>query len=231
LRNFAWRDNSDPEESQGVTTLEDAARSQQNSILEWIRAVAPDYAEDFDRLRGLLSVLDRYFREEWRRHVSTGDAIIDRWERATGLGFGEGSSVYDSALVIGDVHVGRNTWIGPNTVLDGIGGLTIGDWCSISVGVQIYSHDSIEWAVSGGTQPMQRTPTTIGSKTYIGPNTVVGRGVSIGDRCIVGAASLVLADVPGESVAHGVPAIVVDSTEAYLLRRGGSRKMDRGPLG
>ena len=33
---------------------------------------------------------------------------------------------YDSVLVIGDVQVGKNTWIGPFVVLDGSGGLEIG---------------------------------------------------------------------------------------------------------
>jgi carbonic anhydrase/acetyltransferase-like protein (isoleucine patch superfamily) len=29
------------------------------------------------------------------------------------MGFGEGSSVYDSCLVLGDVRVGKNVWVGP----------------------------------------------------------------------------------------------------------------------
>ena len=49
------------------------------------------------------------------------------------------------------VTVGAGTWIGPNTLLDGTGGLSIGASCSISAGVQIYTHDSVMWALSGGT--------------------------------------------------------------------------------
>src|SRR3954469_179483 len=77
----------------------------------------------------------------FERTLPFGDYVVDRWEKARLLGFGEGSSIYDSALVIGAVEVGAHSWIGPGTVLDGSGGLRIGAYCSISAGVQIYSHD------------------------------------------------------------------------------------------
>lgn len=164
--------------------------------------------------------MDRYQAERWTRHVSAGDAITDRWERGRRLGFGAGTSVYDSALVIGDVRVGRNTWIGPGTVLDGSGGLIIGDWCSISAGAQIYSHDSVMRAVSGGEARIDRTASSIGSNVYVGPNVVIAAGVSIGPRSIIGAASLVSHDIPAGSVAYGIPAQVAESTDDYVARRG-----------
>lgn len=133
--------------------------------------------------------------------------VIDRWERARRYGFGDGSSIYDSALVIGDVTVGRNTWIGPSTVLDGSGGLIIGDYCSISAGVQIYTHNTVDWATSGGEAPISRKPTRIGSRCYIGPNTVIEMGVTIGDGCVIGAFSLVRGDVASGTRAWGVPTI------------------------
>lgn len=195
-------------------------RSEIEGVTEWLAQVAPELADDHGRLRRLFSLLDRYQREKWRRHVSAGDSMIDRWERATLLGFGEGTSVYDSALILGDVRVGRDTWIGPGTVLDGSGGLTIGDTCSISAGVQIYSHDSVRWAVTGGRAEAELRPTVIGSSTYIGPNAIVSMGVTVGSRCIVGASSLVNDDVPAGHVALGTPARVVDETDAFLARRG-----------
>jgi acetyltransferase-like isoleucine patch superfamily enzyme len=140
---------------------------------------------------------------EWRRSVPFADEITDRWQRAKALGFGEGSSVYDSSLVVGDVTVGERTWIGPFTILDGSGGLEIGSTCSISAGVQIYSHDSVKWAVSGGRQQYELAPVKIGSHTYIGPLTVVTRGVSIGSHCVVGANSIVNKDLPDYAIAYG----------------------------
>lgn len=125
------------------------------------------------------------------------------------LGFGSKASIYDSALVIGDVQVGEGTWVGPFTVLDGVGGLRIGKFCSISAGVQIYTHDSVEWALSGGKAETRRAPTTIGDRCYIGPNVVIVKGVTIGDGTVIGANSVVIADVPAGSVAHGNPCRVV----------------------
>ncbi len=151
----------------------------------------------------------RELRERWNRVLPFGDCVVDRWEKAQALGFGEGTSIYDSALVLGNVRVGRNTWIGPGVVLDGSGGLEIGDYCSISAGVQIYSHDSVAWAISGGIKPYDKAPTRVGSRCYIGPQTVIAKGVIIGDGCLIGAQSLVLTGIPAGSKAFGTPCRVV----------------------
>lgn len=147
--------------------------------------------------------------ELWNRNLPFGDYVSDRWERAKAMGCGEGSSIYDSCVVIGEVSVGQHVWIGPFTMLDGSGGLQIGDYCSISAGVQIYSHDSVHWAVSGGVAPYEYAAVKIGSRCYIGPNTVIARGVTIGDGCIIGANSLVLSDIPAGSKAFGTPCRIV----------------------
>jgi acetyltransferase-like isoleucine patch superfamily enzyme len=159
----------------------------------------------FQQLRTFLSQRREEVMAAWNRSLPFGDYVSDRWEKARSLGFGEGSSVYDSCVVLGQVRVGSHVWVGPFTVLDGSGGLEIGDFCSISAGVQIYSHDSIDWAVSGGVSPYQYAPVVIGSRCYIGPNVIIAKGVTIGDGCIIGANSLVLNDVPPNSKAYGNP--------------------------
>lgn len=177
---------------------------------------ATDDAARLERLLGQLQALlaqrGEQVRAEWNRSLPFGDYVVDRWFKARSLGFGEGSSIYDSALVLGDVKVGSNTWIGPFTVLDGSGGLSIGDFCSISAGVQVYSHDTILWATSGGREPPQKAPVRIGSRCYIGPNTVIARGVTIGDGCVVGANSFVNSDIPSDTRAWGTPARLQGAT-------------------
>lgn len=150
--------------------------------------------------------LRRSMRERFGRSLSFGDLFTDRWERAQFHDFGEGTSCYDNVLIIGDVKVGKHTWIGPNVVLDGSGGLEIGDYCSISAGVQIYTHHTVRWATSMGREQPERAPTRIGSGVYLGPQAVVQMGVTIGDRCVVGAMSLVNRDLPGGCRAWGTPA-------------------------
>lgn len=148
-----------------------------------------------------------------KRTLPFGDYIVDRWEKARELGFGEGASIYDSSLVFGDVTVGEHTWIGPFTILDGSGGgLRIGAHCSISAGVQIYTHDTVERSLSGGKAPIVQAPTHIGSNCYIGPNVVIVKGVSIGDGVVIGANSLVLKDIPSGSKAFGTPCRVVGTS-------------------
>tara|TARA_R110001592_G_scaffold114824_6_gene314998 strand:+ start:363 stop:995 length:633 start_codon:yes stop_codon:yes gene_type:complete len=142
---------------------------------------------------------------QWNRALPFADYIVDRWEKANALGFGVGSSVYDSVVVLGEVKVGKNTWIGPFTILDGSGGLVIGDYCSISAGVQIYSHDTVRWATSGGKAQPERAPVKIGDNCYIGPNVVICKGVTIGDGCVIGANSLVNQCIPAGMKAWGTP--------------------------
>src|SRR5687768_10876088 len=91
-------------------------------------------------------------RVKYKRVLPLNELLTDRWEKASYLGFGKGTSIYDSSIVLGDVKIGANTWIGPFTILDGSGGLTIGSNCSISAGAQLYTHDSVKWATSGGKE-------------------------------------------------------------------------------
>jgi acetyltransferase-like isoleucine patch superfamily enzyme len=163
-------------------------------------------------LRNQVAHLRQEMLDKFKRHVSINDLLSDRWETARFYGFGEGTSCYNNVLILGNVVVGKNTWIGPNVVLDGSGGLEIGDYVSISSGVQIYTHHTVEWSNSLGKSEIPRQPTRIGSGVYIGPNSVIQMGVTIGDGAVIGAMSFVNRDVPAHSMAFGTPAKVFKST-------------------
>lgn len=163
-----------------------------------------DLALELQRLK---ETRDAELRVNYDRSLPFADAQFDRWARAKTLGFGDKTSIYDSSFIFGDVKVGVETWIGPFTMLDGSGGgLTIGDHCSISAGVHIYTHDTVLWAVSGGVQPARKNAVVIGSNTYIGAQSVIVAGVTIGERCVIAANSLVNRDVPDGTIVGGTPA-------------------------
>ena len=177
-------------------------------------------------LEDVYQVLRGDIRERWDRDLPLDELVVDRWERAKTLGFGENTSIYALSYVYGDVAVGRDVWIGPYTLLDGTGGLTIGDYCSISAGVHIYSHDSVARAVSGGIAPIERRPVRIGPRTYIGSQSIVASGVSIGEGSVIGAGSFVNRDIPAGSFAAGSPCRLLgrvevnDSGTVRLVRDG-----------
>ena len=162
--------------------------------------------ELLEELKKLYEAFREEMQKEWHRDLPFEELIFSRWERANHLGFGKGSSIYHSSYVYGDVVVGKNTWIGPFTILDGIGGLTIGSNCAISAGVQIYTHDTAEFISSGEKKNCKYSPVTIGDHCYIGPNTVVSKGLTIGKSCIIGACSFVNKDLPDYTTVFGVPA-------------------------
>ena len=162
------------------------------------------------RLREIHRDLDAQMREKWKRSLPLDELLSDRWARARSLGFAEGASIYATACVYGDVRAGRNTWVGPFVVLDGSGGgIEIGEHCSISAGVHVYTHDSVLWALTGGLAPYEKAPVAIGDCTYIGPQTVIAKGVRVGDHSVVGACSFVNDDVPPYSIAVGAPCRVI----------------------
>jgi acetyltransferase-like isoleucine patch superfamily enzyme len=165
-----------------------------------------------NRLKELWRIRRIEVSEKYDRALPFGDYIVDRWEKAEALGFGVGTSIYDSSVVLGNVKVGENTWIGPFTLLDGSGGLEIGSHCDISAGVQIYTHDTVDRARSGGQAPVVLAPTKIGDNCYIGPGTIIAKGVVIGEGVVIGANSLVLKDIPAGMKAFGTPCRIVSAS-------------------
>ena len=171
--------------------------------------------EDFRKsLKALHENTDEVLRQKFGRSLSFQDGMFDRWERAKRLGFGKDASIYNSSLVYGDVAVGEGAWIGPYTLLDGSqGGIVIGHHCSISAGVQIYTHDTVLWSLSGGTAAKRVGAIAIGDCTYLGSQAIVACGVTIGSQCVAAAGSFVSRDVPDRTIVGGTPAKLIGTVE------------------
>jgi carbonic anhydrase/acetyltransferase-like protein (isoleucine patch superfamily) len=162
----------------------------------------------------------RAFMRKWNRLLPLNEMLSDRWRKARLLGFGEGSSVYESAYVYGKPRVGKNVWIGPLTLIDATGGLEIGDGCDVSSGAQLLSHSTHLRCVSERRAETIKKKTVIGKHSFIGTNAVVLPGSRIGGHCVIAAGAVVDGVIPRFSVAAGVPARVIGRV---LLSRGGAR--------
>lgn len=120
------------------------------------------------------------------------------------------------AWIVGSPDIGEDVWIGAFTVIDGSGGLVIGDGCDISAGAQIYTHSTVARCVSERERDIERAETTIGRHVHIGANAVVLMGSRIGDHSIVAAGAVVPENTvaPPYSVLRGVPARVFEGDAA-----------------
>jgi acetyltransferase-like isoleucine patch superfamily enzyme len=170
-------------------------------------------SESQRELMAMLTSLRRRMKAKFNRHVSTGDLLHDRWELAREYGFGEGTSVYDDCLILGDVKVGRDCWIGPGTILDGQGQLTVGDYVDIGAGAHLYTHNTIERALTGHKAPLFKKATKIGNCCFIAPQAIIAPGTVLGDHCFVAAGSYVEGNFPDNSYIAGNPAKRVGCVE------------------
>jgi maltose O-acetyltransferase len=109
----------------------------------------------------------------------------------------------------GHVSIGRNVFINDFSKLGAMKSLTIEDHCIFAAFIQITDAEHgmntdqhVQYA------PIRAEPVTIGEGVWLGSHAVVLMGTSIGPRSVVGAHSLVNADIIGDSVAFGIPARV-----------------------
>ncbi len=114
------------------------------------------------------------------------------------------------------VTIGKNVWIGQGVILGQHPFLlTIQDNVIIAAGVKILTHDT-SFTVVGGKDLAGTV--MIGSNVHLGENAVILPGVSIGNRCVIGASAVVNKSIPSGQVATGVPAKVICSIEEGLSK-------------
>lgn len=114
--------------------------------------------------------------------------------------------VHPSAIVAADVEIGEGTVVMAGAIINP--GCRIGRHCVINTGA-ILEHDSVmadfsslgpRTVVGGGVQ--------IGEESFIGIGATVSHGLRIGGASLVGAGAVVVRNLPERVVAMGVPASV-----------------------
>lgn len=133
------------------------------------------------------------------------NVLTDR-ERAKAYGLPEGCRIRERAKILApeNFKCGKFVWIGEGAVLDAQGGLSVGDYTQIGLNAMVWTHTSHAQALKSETCTSKKgityKATKIGNNCFIAGPSVIGPGVTIGDRVIVSPMSFVDRDLPDGSV-------------------------------
>jgi acetyltransferase-like isoleucine patch superfamily enzyme len=133
-----------------------------------------------------------------------------------GLKIGKRSTIYGGAEIrhAHRIKIGDNTIIGHNAILDGRGGLEIGNNVNFSTGVWVWTlqHDKDD--------PYFRTNSgkvIIEDYVWVSCRTIILPNVRIGKGAVVCAGAVVTKDVEDYSIVGGVPAKKIGERKSPLL--------------
>jgi acetyltransferase-like isoleucine patch superfamily enzyme len=110
------------------------------------------------------------------------------------------------------VRIGGGTFLNRGVMIAAVDLVEIGEHCMLANGCMVTDADH-RFDDPDRPVPWQgfssKGPTRLGANVWCGANVVVTSGVSIGERCVIGANSVVTRDIPAFSVAAGAPARVL----------------------
>ncbi len=112
------------------------------------------------------------------------------------------------------VRIGSGTFLNLGVMVAALELVEIGDHCMFANGCFVtdadHRFDDLERPITwqGFTT---KGPTRVGANVWCGANVVITSGVTVGERCVIGANSVVTGDLPPFSIAAGAPARVLRS--------------------
>jgi acetyltransferase-like isoleucine patch superfamily enzyme len=116
----------------------------------------------------------------------------------------------------GEVRIGNKTVLGEDCTISAYQHVSIGEQCVVADRVMLidFDHNVAEVERPIRLQGIYKRDVHVGSNVWIGYGAQILRGVRVGDNAIVGASSVVTADVPANAVVAGAPARVIRMREA-----------------
>ena len=113
-------------------------------------------------------------------------------------------------------QIGKDCYIVPRSLGTEPYLVKIGDHVAIAEGVKFHTHDGGTW-VFRGEMPDLRIfgPIIIEDNCLIGAYAQIMPNVKIGKNSIISSGSVVISDIPANSIAIGIPARVISSMEKY----------------
>ena len=127
--------------------------------------------------------------------------------------------------VMGDIHIGRRIHIASGCMLASGDRIELQDYVGLAPGVKIFSISQTPKdgkRISGPMIPERykasiRAPVVVERDAWIGTNSVVLPGVTIGEGAVIGANSVVTKDISAWSIAVGAPAKVVGKRDKVTV--------------
>ena len=106
-------------------------------------------------------------------------------------------------------QIGNHVYIGPGCLFDLASSIKIEDEAALSAQVSLVTHADVADRPLSVYFPRKEGPIVIGRGSWIGVNTTILHGVTIGQCSVIGAMSLVNRDIPDKVVAYGIPCKIV----------------------
>ena len=107
------------------------------------------------------------------------------------------------------ISIGKRFFANFNFVVLDEARVTIGDDCFIGPNVSIYTACHSTDPVERKSRQEWAKPVSIGNNVWIGGSVTILPGVTIGDNVTIGAGSVVVSDIPSNTVAVGNPCKVI----------------------
>lgn len=163
----------------------------------------PELAADRTRTRLLLKALNEARADE--PQVVAG--ILQQLIPNAGLGLTiEAPFFCDYGY---NIHIGERVFFNFNCVVLDVAPVHIGSRTMFGPNVQIYTATHPIDAVERASGVEFAKPITIGEDVWVGGSVIICPGVSIGNRAIIGAGSVVTKDIPAGVIAAGNPCKVI----------------------